>query len=105
MRDSNDNSSSPAIDALVSSMMASFGQLSLILDHMHRHQAEGLSAPDAPPPPLVLVELLKDALAGLAADHGENDIATAAQMLETATRIIGEELFMVDVERLDRQAD
>jgi hypothetical protein len=99
------NSTLPAIDALVNAMMASFGQLSLMLDHMQRHQAEGLSAPDAPPPPYVMAELVKDALAGLAQDHGEDDIATAAQMLASATRIVGEELFLVDVERLDRQAD
>ena len=105
MSNSNLNSTSPAVDALVNSMMASFGQLSLILEHMHRHQAEGLSAPDAPPPPFVLVELLKGVLAALAEEHGEEDIATAAQMLESALRIIGEELFIVDVGRLGGEAD
>jgi hypothetical protein len=103
--DSNFDSPPPAVDALVNSMMASCGQLSLILEHMHRHQAEGRSAPDARNPAFVLAELLSGVLAGLAAHHGEHDLATTAQMLESATRIIGEELFVVDVERLDHQAD
>lgn len=90
----------PAVDALALSMMNSFGQLSLILGHMHRFQAEGKSAPDAPPPPLALHDLLEDVLTGLADGHTTADIATAAQMLASATELIGDELFVVDVDRL-----
>jgi hypothetical protein len=90
----------PAVDALALAMMNSLGQLSLILGHMQRHQAEGASAPDALDPPFALAELLKDVLRALAEEHTMEDIATAAQMLGTATRIIGDELFIVDFGRL-----
>jgi hypothetical protein len=90
----------PAVDALALAMMNSFGQLSLILAHMQRYQAEGKSAPDALDPPFALTELLKDVLRRLADEHSTDDIATTAQMLGTATSLIGEELFVVDVERL-----
>ena len=93
-------STQPAVDALALAMMNSFGQLSLILGHMHRYEAEGRSAPDALAPPFALTELLKQVLAELAQEHPATDIATAAQMLGTATRIIGDELFIVDLDRL-----
>ena len=99
------NNSTPAVDALAMAMMNSFGQLSLILGHMHRYQAEGKSAPDAPEPPFVLVELLKGVLRELAEEHDTEDIATAAQMLATATEIIGNELFIVDLDRLEAYGD
>ena len=92
--------SSPAVDALALGMMNSFGQLSIILMHMHKHRAEGHSAPDAPEPPFALTMLLKDVLQTLSDEHSQEDIATAAQMLTSATEIIGEELFLVDVDRL-----
>jgi hypothetical protein len=90
----------PAVGALALAMMNSFGQLSIILTHMFRSQAEGRSTPDAPPPPLVLERLLADVLDGLCDQHEVGDIATAAQMLASATELIGEELFMVDIDRL-----
>src|SRR3954447_22521671 len=95
-----DDQTHAAGDALALAMMNSFGQLSLILGHMHRYQAEGKSDLDAPEPALVLAELLKGVLRGLADEHGTGDIATAAQMLASATRLIGDELFIVDVDRL-----
>jgi len=94
------DSTQPAVDALALAMMNSFGQLSLILAHMHRYEAEGRSAPDALPPPFALTELLKQVLAALADTHAVADIATATQMLVTATQIIGDELFVVDLDRL-----
>jgi hypothetical protein len=90
----------PAVDALALAMMNSFGQLSLILGHMQRHQVEGESAPDALDPPFALTELLKEVLRVLTEEHSMDDIATAAQMLGSATRIIGDELFIVDFSRL-----
>ena len=90
----------PAVDALALALMNSFGQLSLILGHMHRHHAEGRSARDALEPTTALLELLKDVLPGLAEEHDVEDIATAAQMLGSATQLIGDELFVVDVDRL-----
>ena len=90
----------PAVDALALAMMNSLGQLTLILGHMQRNQAEGNSAPEALDPPFALAELLKDVLRLLAEEHTMDDIATAAQMLGSATRLIGDELFIVDFDRL-----
>jgi hypothetical protein len=94
-----DDSTNPAIDALALSMMNSFGQLSLILAHMHQHRAEGRSAPGAPEPAFTLIELLKGVLRQLGAEHSTEDIAIAAQMLGSATQLIGDELFLVDLDR------
>lgn len=95
----------PAVDALALAMMNSLGQLSLILGHMHRFQAEGRSAPDALEPPFALAELLRSVLRGLAEEHSTEDIATAAQMLVSATTLIGDELFVVDMDRLEELAE
>ena len=94
------DSTLPAVDALAFAMMNSFGQLSLILMHMHRHRAEGKSSPDALQPPFALGELLRDVLRGLTDEHSIEDIATAAQMLGSATELIGDEIFIVDMDRL-----
>jgi hypothetical protein len=88
------------VDALAMAMMNSFGQLSLILMQMQRFRAEGRAASDSLEPPFALAELLKDVLLGLAEEHDTEDIATAAQMLGSATMLIGDELFMVDLDRL-----
>ena len=93
------DSTHASVDALAFAMMNSFGQLSLILAHMHRFKAEGKSSPEALDPPFALTELLKSVLRELADEHSTDDIATAAQMLGTATQIIGDELFVVDVDR------
>src|SRR3954453_20146734 len=86
-----ERSTTPAIDTLVEAMMQSSGQLTLIVDHM-------LSAdphPDADPIPDVLRRVLGGTLAPLAERHGDQDIATAAQMLTAATELIGTEVYLV----------
>ena len=93
-------STHPAVDALALSMMNSFGQLTLILMHMQRHRSEWDSDQDQLDPPFALIELLKDVLRGLADEHDLEDIATTAQMLGSATELIGDELFIVDLDRL-----
>jgi hypothetical protein len=90
-----------AVDALALAVMASCGQLSLIIGHMHRFAAE-TPTEDAEPVPAVLHQLLRDVLTPLAEEHGVEDLALAAQMLDLATRRIGDELFFVDLSRLDR---
>ena len=90
-----------AADALTLAVMASCGQLSLIIDHMHRYRAESGDG-DGESVPAVLHQLLRDVLEPLAEEHDVADLATTAQMLETVTRRIGDELFFVDVSRLDR---
>lgn len=89
-----------ALDAFTMAVLASCGQLSLILDHMHRFAAANGAPGDAPPMPVALHNLIRDVLGQLVHDHDVADIATAAQMLDSATRIIGDELFFVDVSRL-----
>ena len=96
-----DTRSTPAVDALALAMMNSFGQLSLIMMHMHRTKAEGRSDVNAPDPPFALTEVLKQVLPGLADEHGVEDIATAAQMLASATQLIGDEVFVFDFDRFD----
>jgi hypothetical protein len=93
--------SDAALEAFTMAMLASCGQLSLIIDHMHRFAAEGGVTDDAPPLPVALHNLIRDVLERLAADHDVTDIATAAQMLESATLIVGDELFFVDLSRLE----
>lgn len=96
-----DTRSIPAVDALALAMMNSFGQLSLIMIHMHRALAEGKSEPGAPEPPFALTEVLKRVLPALAGEHAVEDIATAAQMLASATQLIGDEVFVFDFDRFD----
>jgi hypothetical protein len=93
--------SDAALEAFTMAMLGSCGQLSLIIDHMHRFAAEGGVPEDAPPLPVALHNLIRDVLQRLAGDHDVGDIATAAQMLESATRIVGDELFFVDLSRLE----
>jgi hypothetical protein len=89
-----------ALDAFTLAVMSSCGQLSLIIDHMHRYCAEAGPDADAEPVPVVLHQLLRDVLGPLAEQHGACDVALAAQMLDSATRTIGDELFFVDLSRL-----
>jgi hypothetical protein len=86
-----------ALDAFTLAVMASCGQLSLIINHMHRFAAE--HGPGDEPVPAILHSLLRDVLQPLADEHGVADVATAAQMLDSATQIVGDELFVVDVSR------
>ena len=88
-----------AVDAFTLAVMASCGQLSLIISHMHRFAAENGVHDDAEP--AALHKLLRDVLTPLAEEHGIDDLATAAQMLEVATQLIGDELFVVDLSRFD----
>jgi hypothetical protein len=87
-----------AVETLVEAMMQSCGQLTLILDHMSRHEN-----PDADPIPDVLARLLSGILAALPERHGLDDVATAAQMLTAATTLIGEDLYLVAENRATRR--
>ena len=89
----------PATDALSLAMMNSFGQLSLIMMHLHHTRAEGDS--EMLDPPFAVTEILKRVLPTLAEQHEVDDIATAAQMLASATQLIGDEVFVVDLDRFD----
>ncbi|MEA2478565.1 MAG: hypothetical protein QOJ07_487 [Thermoleophilaceae bacterium] len=91
----------PAVDELVDAILQSHGQLTLIVEHMLRYPGTAL---DAPPLDAVLRGLLGDVLAQLPERHGAEDVATAAQMLRAATELIGEELYLVDMNRRERRA-
>src|SRR5258705_6947457 len=80
------DSTFPAADALALAMMNSFGQLSLILAHMQRRQAEGNSPPGALEPPFALAELLKDVLRGLAEEHEADALRRARPASPAAAR-------------------
>ena len=82
----------PAITALIEAMLTSCGQLATIFDHMERHRYDG---PGAEPPAVVLARLLAEVLAALQQQHAVEDIATAAQMLSSATDLVANELFLV----------
>jgi hypothetical protein len=84
---------SAAVETLVDAMMDSCGQLAVILDHMSRHENKSAGAE---PIPDVLRRILTGILLALPERHGPDDLATAAQMLTSATALIGEELYLVD---------
>jgi hypothetical protein len=90
-----------AVDAFTLAVMTSCGQLSLIISHMHRFGAENGVPEDAEPVPAALHKLLRDVLRPLAEEHGVEDLAVAAQMLDAATQLVGDELFVVDLSRLE----
>src|SRR5690242_2215786 len=99
--DSHEIDPTAAVDALTMGLMTSCAQLSLVLSHMHRYAATHESQADADSVPETLRKVLNDVLAPLAQEHAIEDLATAAQMLGAATDRIGEELFVVDISRLE----
>lgn len=70
------------------------GQLHLVLAHMEQFQADGHSAPDAPPIADVLAGLLDGVLAPLARERAD-DLAAAAGVLAAVAAAIESELFLV----------
>jgi hypothetical protein len=90
-----------AVDAFAMAVMTSCAQLSLVLSHMHRFAAASDADPAGDSVPETLRKVLNDVLAPLAREHAIEDLATAAQMLGAATDRIGEELFVVDLSRLE----
>ena len=71
------------------------GQLHLLLAHMEQFQADGHSAPDAPPIPDVLASLLDGILAPLARERPD-DLAVAAGVLAEVAKAVESELFLVE---------
>jgi hypothetical protein len=70
------------------------GQLHRVLSHMEQFEAEG----HAPPVPDVLASLLDSILTPLARRRPD-DLAAAADVLRAVSKVIEEELFLVDPER------
>ena len=71
------------------------GRLHLLLSHMEQFQADGHSAPDAPPVPDVLANLLESVLTPLARRRA-GDLAAAADVLAAVTKVVESELFLVE---------
>ncbi len=67
-------------------------QLGAILDHMYRHESE---FPDAPPPPVVLCNLLAGSIA-FADAIPEAQLKTARKALAKTSKVIERDVFLVD---------
>jgi hypothetical protein len=91
--------SEPAVplDMLVDAVLQSYGQLALVVDHMLRAATTA-----SEPVPDILRRLLRDVLGPLASRRGDTDVAVAAEVLARVTDVIGQELYLVPVEQLDR---
>ena len=74
------------------------GQLHQLLAHMEQFEADGHSAPDAPPVPDVLASLLDSILTPLGRRRPD-DLANAADVLQAVAKVVDEELFLVDPQR------
>jgi hypothetical protein len=74
------------------------GQLHLLLNHMEQFEADGHSAPGAPPVPDVLASLLDSVLTPLGRQRPD-DLAQAADVLAAVAKVVEEELFLVEPRR------
>jgi hypothetical protein len=81
-----------AMNAYVDALIGCSTQLMSILDHMAHHEH---SAPDAPPPPVVLANLLDDTLHHARSIHPQ-DLEPAAAALRATARTIEEEIYLVN---------
>jgi hypothetical protein len=66
-----------------------------ILTHMARSQAQGRSAPDAPPPERVFRDLLTETLRPALARQPAADIEAAKRVMGVALTTIESEIFLV----------
>ena len=81
------------LDMLVDALLQSYGQLALVVEHMLVAAPEG-----AEPVPALLRRLLRDVLEPVAERRGDTDVALTAELLATATDVIGAELYLVPLE-------
>ena len=88
--------SDSTLDELVDALLASAGQLTVILAHMQDSVATGRSAPDADPPIVVLRALLAGVLEARLA--GRADLEPAARVVAEATEAVADEIFLVPFE-------
>jgi hypothetical protein len=86
-----------AVEELVSALTQSYGQIHLILAHMAENASDDA---DAPPFDVVLHGVLGDVLTRLPDEHGIEDVATAAQMVQAANDVIAEDIYLVDADKL-----
>jgi hypothetical protein len=97
-----DDSVSSEVDELVTQLLQCGAVLSQIISHMVASAQSGRSSPDAAPIPEVAHGLLTSVLGDLRRRHSRRDITVAARIVREATDAIGENMFMVPVEVVDR---
>ena len=90
-----------AMNAYVGALVGCSTQLMTILDHMARYPH---SARDAPPPPVVLANLLEDTLRHTRSVHPQDLRAATAALLATA-ETIEREIYMVGDDCADDEFD
>jgi hypothetical protein len=84
----------PAVDEFVDAILQSYGQLTMLVEHMERYP----SSPDADPITVVLKRLFTSTLGSLVDGYGADDVATAAKLLAAATDVSAREIYFVDPE-------
>ena len=84
-----------ALGAFVAQLIETSFTLMTIVDEMTRFAASGRSAPDAPPIPDVLRDLLRGVLAPLVATHSQTAVEQARAVLQSTTDIVCEDIYTV----------
>jgi hypothetical protein len=97
-----EDSVSSEVDELVTQLLECGAVLSQIISHMVAFEQSGRSSPDSAPIPEVAHELLSGVLADLRRRHSRRDIRVAARIVREATEAIGENIFLVPAEVVDR---
>lgn len=88
-----------AIGAFVAQLLDTSFTLLTIVHEMARFAASGRSAPDAPPIPDVLRDLLCGVLPPLVATHSRAAVEQATAVLDAATDIVCEDIYTVSFDR------
>ena len=89
------DSDEDAVGAFVAELIETSFTLMTIVDEMARFAASGRSAPDAPPIPDVLRDLLRGVLTPLVATHSQTAVEQATAVLESTTDIVCEDIYTV----------
>ncbi len=97
-----DDSVSTDVDELVTQLLEWGGLVSHIISHMVAFAESGRSSPDAAPIPEVAHELFTSVLTDLRRRHSRRDITVAARIVREATDAVGENIFFVPDEVIDR---
>ncbi len=86
------------LEELARSLVETGGLIHQSYSHMERVMAAGRSAPDAPPPPIVLFQLLCDILEERFEDVHEADLTTAAEIIDAVGAAIESDLYFIPIE-------
>ena len=84
--------------AFVEALLVHGGLLRNVYDHMQAFSDAGLSDPDAPPPHVVLRNLIGMTLDSRLTDIPDADLVTATHVIERSIQAIEEDLVLVPVE-------